>query len=274
MFRARSPRAATLLALFGAALGGVCAGYDLALSQAVVQRDAGWALFGQRYGELPGMFAFALAAAALYARPEPDAARRRWQREWSWLVCSIGLSAAALLSLYRFLDLRVSRLAAALLLLGTLVLTRVGRSWLGRGLPLSAALESACTWSVRLGVWSWLLVSALKLGWGRVRYRDLAPLAADFTAWYAPRGWTGHSSFPSGHAAMGWLLLPSLLIWPVGSAAYRWALAISVGWGVFVSASRVVLGAHYLSDVLFSSAFVCGVVAYALSSSRAQRELR
>jgi membrane-associated phospholipid phosphatase len=75
---------------------------------------------------------------------------------------------------------------------------------------------------------------------------------------------------------MGWMLLPSLLIWPPGSAGYRWAFAVSFAWGAFVASSRVVIGAHYLSDVLFSSAFACGVVAYALDRAHrapAQREV-
>ena len=54
-----------------------------------------------------------------------------------------------------------------------------------------------------------------------------------------------------------------MLVWPRGSRPYLWTLALCVGWGVFVAASRVVIGAHYLSDVLFSSAFAFGVVGYA-----------
>ena len=72
-----------------------------------------------------------------------------------------------------------------------------------------------------------------------------------------------------------WLLLTSLLIWPRGTAQYRWALVLCLAWGTFVAASRVVLGAHYLSDVLFSTAFAFGVVGYAqrrTNGAPAQRE--
>jgi membrane-associated phospholipid phosphatase len=164
-------------------------------------------------------------------------------------------------------DRRLSPLEAAVALVLALVCTRLLRAPLGHGLELHPGLERASAWTVRLGIWSWLLVAVLKLGWGRVRFRDLQPLQGDFTPWYAPQGWTGHSSFPSGHAALGWLLLTSVLIWPRGSSRYRWTLALCASWGVFVAASRVVVGAHYLSDVLFSTAFAFAVVGYAQRSS-------
>jgi hypothetical protein len=53
-----------------------------------------------------------------------------------------------------------------------------------------------------------------------------------------------------------------LLLWPAGSRAYRWAFAASFAWGAFVAASRVVMGAHYASDVLFSSALAFALMAF------------
>jgi membrane-associated phospholipid phosphatase len=62
---------------------------------------------------------------------------------------------------------------------------------------------------------------------------------------------------------VGWLLLPALLLWPPGSRGYRWTFAASFAWGTFVAASRVVIGAHYASDVLFSSALAFALMALA-----------
>jgi membrane-associated phospholipid phosphatase len=158
----------------------------------VVEREASWAVFGQRYGELPGVLAFAAAATALYAQPRHGG---HWfARQLPWLLCAIGISTAAALSAYRCFGARVSESQGAGILLVTCAATR----------------------------------------------------------------------------------LPSLLIWPPGSAGYRWAFAVSFAWGSFVACSRVVIGAHYLSDVLFSSAFACSVVAYALDGAHrrpAQREV-
>jgi membrane-associated phospholipid phosphatase len=262
--RLRARGSAAALALVGAGLALACARYDLDISRALVQPEAGWAAFGQRYGELPGVYVFALAAVAGHARPARPEAQPKLARELPWLLCSIAVAIALALSAYRLFDYRLGKLEVAATWAVTLLATRIWRRWLGAGLRLRPGWERARLWTLRLGIWSWLVVSVLKLGWGRVRYRDLTPLARDFTPWYAPQGWSGHSSFPSGHAVLGWLLLPSLLIWPPGSPGYRWAFAASFGWGVFVASSRVVIGAHYLSDVLFSSALVFAVMAFAL----------
>lgn len=260
----RSPLAITLFSLLWAGLALACARYDLDISRALVDRTAGWARFGERCGELPGAYAFALSAALCYARPVRADARSLLGAELPWIVCCAGVATAIALSAYRLLGYRFDAAAGTACLVLVAGLTRVARRRLGVGIVLPVNVDRACTWTVRLAVWSWLLVSTLKLGWGRIRYRDLAPLAHDFTPWYAPQGWTGHESFPSGHAASGWLLLPCLLLWPRGSARHRLALVVSFSWGAFVCASRVVIGAHYLSDVLFSTAFAFGMMAYAL----------
>jgi len=249
------------VAISWAALAIACTGYDLAISRALVQPECAWAAFGQRFGELPGVTAFTLASLALYA--EPVAARPLVTRELPWLLCSVALAVDVALSAYRLFGERLGPLALAGTLAGSALGTRVWRRWLADGRPLPARVREACAWTVRLTLSSWLVVSLLKLAWGRVRFRDLGPLASEFTPWYAPQGWTGHASFPSGHAAVGWLFLPALLLWPPGSRGYRWAFAASFAWGAFVAVSRVVIGAHYASDVLFSSALAFALMAFA-----------
>ena len=252
------------MALACAALAITCTGYDLAISRALVRPGCAWAAFGERFGELPGVSAFALAALALYAEPAPARAHpTRLSRELPWLLCSVALAVALALLAYRLAGERLGPLGWACCAGGCALGTRVWRRWLAQGQTLSARMRQACAWTVRLTVATWLVVFILKLAWGRVRFRDLSPLASEFTPWYSPQGWTGHASFPSGHAAVGWLLLPALLLWPPGSRGYRWVLAAILSWGAFVAASRVVIGAHYASDVLFSSALVFALMALA-----------
>ncbi|MBK7228246.1 MAG: phosphatase PAP2 family protein [Ignavibacteriales bacterium] len=52
-----------------------------------------------------------------------------------------------------------------------------------------------------------LFVSLIKIFWGRIRFRDLSDNYSDFTPWYFSQGVTGHQSFPSGHAAMGFMMM-------------------------------------------------------------------
>jgi len=105
-----------------------------------------------------------------------------------------------------------------------------------------------------------LFVQLTKLFCGRVRFRNLSEGFIEYTPWFAPpgleSGLRGNASFPSGHTAMGWMFLPLLFIVkdrkstdPVKIITYIGV----IGWGLFVGASRVVVGAHYASDVLFAA---------------------
>ncbi|MDD1776493.1 MAG: phosphatase PAP2 family protein [Candidatus Methanomethylicus sp.] len=101
-----------------------------------------------------------------------------------------------------------------------------------------------------------LIVQTAKLFFGRVRFRDLYTDYSNFTPWYLPQGITGNNSFMSGHAAMSFIFLPLL----ISVRELRWSdfrkimvVSLVIGWGLFVGASRIVVGAHYASDVLFSA---------------------
>ena len=82
-------------------------------------------------------------------------------------------------------------------------------------------------------------------------------LYESFTSWIIPNGITGNQSFPSGHSAMGWMVLPLLLlITNKNKAVQTITAAILSGWALAVGLSRVVIGAHYASDVLFGAFFI------------------
>jgi membrane-associated phospholipid phosphatase len=99
-----------------------------------------------------------------------------------------------------------------------------------------------------------LFVQPIKLFWGRIRFRDLADNYSDFTAWYVPNGITGNQSFPSGHAAMGFMLM-ALFVFIADKSFYKRIIVkgIIISWALTVCVSRVVIGAHFTSDVLFGS---------------------
>lgn len=98
------------------------------------------------------------------------------------------------------------------------------------------------------------LVSALKLFWGRIRFRQLSDFS-QFTPWYKPRGITGYVSFPSGHTANAAALYAITLLAPLVKSRTGKALCYIVPcvWIVTMAVSRVLVGAHYASDVLFGA---------------------
>lgn len=99
-----------------------------------------------------------------------------------------------------------------------------------------------------------IFVEPIKIFWGRIRFRDLAENYSNFSAWYIPQGITSNDSFPSGHATMGFIMI-SLFIFIADKSFYKrlFVKGIIISWALTVCASRVIIGAHFTSDVLFGS---------------------
>ncbi len=110
-----------------------------------------------------------------------------------------------------------------------------------------------------------VVIWCLKLLWGRVRFRQLTDIA-QFTPFYMPNGFSGfdgHYSFPSGHTANATVILSLTYYFGfIKSERIKSVLkCLLIIWIIIVALSRVVVGAHYLSDVLFGMA-VTAVIVY------------
>jgi len=102
-----------------------------------------------------------------------------------------------------------------------------------------------------------LLVNvALKDNWGRPRPGHLKQFGGDqhFVAWWDPTGpCEKNCSFVSGEAAAAfWMIAPAALA-PPGWRALAYTVAIA--FGATISASRMIVGGHFLSDVIFAGIF-------------------
>ena len=215
---------------------------DLEISKAVVDDSSEWGIFGRDYGEVPG---YALIAIVL-----------------STFLGSFNN------------NLHLQKIPAYIsVIVGVLFIILGGDEtdlYTGWGLIIPMIFYVIITWNkdwknyrTLAGIISLLaiinplvLVQIMKLLWGRVRFRDLAPGFVDFSPWFLPQGITGDQSFPSGHTAIGWMFLPLLIA--VKDRKNMDVIKILFyilicGWGLFVGLSRIVIGAHYASDVLFST---------------------
>ncbi|HCU56511.1 MAG TPA: hypothetical protein DIC18_04190 [Clostridiales bacterium] len=116
---------------------------------------------------------------------------------------------------------------------------------------------------------SLITVNVIKFIWGRVRYREMMQegdvALKGFTAWYHPNGFSlsGHHSFPSAHtsAASNLLVLCALdEVFPEAHGKKKTVIFV-VSLYIFTMAySRIVLGAHFLSDVTVG--FLIGYLAF------------
>lgn len=252
------------LSLFFLAAAFFTAFYDLSVSTRFVNTDSSWALFFQAYGKLPGLVT-ALAGATLLA-----ANINREPRFWRPFLAILLILVIAIVTVFTM----------QVFMIGQVDVDQISRSqaitWAIGGVALFGSLAiflsrrpSIYTQQVHrfgrvtvftLVVGNLIAIQGLKQLWGRARFRDLSPDLAEFTAWYLPQGHTGDASFPSGHVGMAWLVLPLILLVPYANRRRRIAVsALIVVWGVVVAVSRVKVGAHYTSDVLFASAIAIAV---------------
>lgn len=104
---------------------------------------------------------------------------------------------------------------------------------------------------------SGIIIYLIKFVWGRVRYEDVLLGTGNFSSWFIPNWFSYGNSFPSGHAFMGWILIPMFLLFLEKDKVARYVtLFLTIIFAIFVSYERIVIGAHYLSDVVFSAGIV------------------
>lgn len=218
----------------------IAAPFDLQIAQWMYQPESRFGNFMADFGELPA-FGVILVGLALIFRHESK------------------------------IELKAFAIGLLVVLLGYFVYDLWGESfslWITRSImllvliPLTLILISGQSPNEQLtSAWKviitgiahpLLLVQLIKLTWGRIRFRDLDPQDFEgYTAWFLPQGFTGNYSFPSGHTSMGMMVITLMYF----SSSNRQSISLALFAGVYaigMAISRMLVGAHYLSDVTFS----------------------
>jgi membrane-associated phospholipid phosphatase len=133
-----------------------------------------------------------------------------------------------------------------------------------KGLLRVLAITGIIVMFVQIG-----FIECTKYLWGRVRFRDLLAVGSydSFTAWYHPNGINGNKSFPSGHTAgagMSYLMMffPYLSDkWKKNSQLCFWIPCVYTS---IVAFTRLVMGAHYLSDITMGGVISFTIVIIAI----------
>jgi len=214
--------------------------YDLVISIAVVDEASAWGIFGADYGELPG---WALIGIALATFIGGYIKNLKLQKTPALLIIVIGML---------FIIIDIDYYTGLSLIIPMIIYTIItwNKDW--KNYRTLAGIISLLAVINPL-----LFVQTFKILCGRVRFRNLEDGFTNFTPWFLPPGLSSDGrSFPSGHSAMGWMLLPLLIVVKDRKIKDPYRIVVTVlviGWGLFVGLSRIVVGAHYASDVLFST---------------------
>jgi membrane-associated phospholipid phosphatase len=230
---------------------------DLWISIKFYNPNAEWAIFIEKFGEIPGLL---LVLAGLYIY---SATLKSPSNIKKILISAILLTAGSLITVYVLLLLsngivgsssffNLNRIyffiAAVFLNIFISFLFRKQKTYSAKAILFSKLSFSTFIYGIIL------FIQPLKIFWGRIRFRDLSENYTNFTTWYIPNGITGNDSFPSGHAAISWMFLSLFVLFTEQSIGKRIALrSLIIIWAITVCASRVVIGAHYASDVFFGS---------------------
>jgi membrane-associated phospholipid phosphatase len=229
---------------------------DWQISQALYNPETGWAHFMEAYGQMPGSFLGLLSGSILICT-------YKLEKKTKSILGVIGLYLLTFLAAFGFfadafgaqVDIDkvnlplVLVLSVATLILGQAILRRV---------PFETIIQYKNAAKVGLAVMivgGIVTVWLFKIPWGRWTYRDIleAGNIALFTPWYLPQGNNGHHSFFSGHTALSFSVLSFILFLKKEHGARNILLAVLLLWGVIGGLSRIVVGAHFASDVLFGA---------------------
>ncbi len=251
-------------------------------------------VFGAAFGEVPLGLALVSAGALLITY-------RNQSKTWTMVLQLVGgvllflsgtVSIMYLPSRYLPLSLGVTAMIGAVIVAGTTWAVLKLASGVERRLAIRVAVVLFLVTIVEL-----ILVNIIKIGWERPRMRMLEEMAGEgvdglgFNSWWqigdaakadaTSTGLIEHEefkSFPSGHTANSALLIMLTILPVLRPALAKWKSLLfwlGAAWAIMVAFSRIVMGAHFLTDTMFGLAvtFVTILVAYRIAFSPRKAEL-
>lgn len=260
---------------------------DYDVSRQLVNEQSAWALFLNHFGEIPAYFGVVISAFLIYG------SRMRGGRTRTVVQHLPALPLLVMLTFfvvwlpfqyfYEYSGYAGSSVSAVLqqgvtwlVWIQTALLVAVGLVLMNQ-LPrekMRALLRPAWLY-IAVVVLSVLVVNLMKIGWARPRMRSIDTLE-QFRYWYEISGPTTANelkSFPSGHTAVSFSIIAYAFFTGYFQRLRNWhVIGFGIVWGSLVALSRVVLGAHFLSDVV-AGAYVT-VVLFMVAGSMMNRKIQ
>ena len=229
--------------------------YDLQISVSMYNPNSTFGTIGEVIGEWPNSFAIIFSGIVFFHQKK----NRGFVRFFSLLLAWLGVF---ILIFWTYLHLVgvFPPLVVGLFLSAIMTIALVLLSFLVQPESYRRLLDVAVTALISAALVI-VVINLIKFFWGRVRFRDMFPSLESFTPWYLPQGVTGEHSFPSAHTANA---ASSCLLWyliPKVSAKWKKVifLLIPILWTGGVAVSRIIVGAHFASDVLFGAVLSFGI---------------
>jgi membrane-associated phospholipid phosphatase len=244
-----------LLLLVWIILAVIFGGNDLEISENIVNQNSGWAKFLENYGMIPGLFVILSGIYIYYSYIKSKSNTWSYIQKVVFFLVSSGL-------IFHLFDILLGKVVTNHLIIFSIISFSISII-IFVVLHMTNQVQNVMAIRyarvvVGMALFGYVIcIQGVKYFWGRIRFRELDAAFSQFTPWYLPQGLTGSDSFPSGHAAMGWILLPLLILLSNKKEWIKYsALILIFLWAVVLAFSRVVIGAHFASDVLFGSFFI------------------
>ena len=114
-----------------------------------------------------------------------------------------------------------------------------------------------------------VIIEIIKIIWGRVRFREMSEPFSMFSRWFVPQFgryrsiYSDPSSFPSGHTANATVIFMFMFLselFPELRSKRVLFFVLSCIWVLCTGIGRIIMGAHFASDVTFGAVVVIVII--------------
>jgi membrane-associated phospholipid phosphatase len=235
-------------------LAGIFAFTDLSISNTIINQKSGWVYFFDAFGEHPAMIIAFLSANILFSLARGEKTVKKISM---WVINGVLMLLSGYMMVImvavRMFEAKISGSQSIITLLCTIIIIVIIQVLLRKVSyeRLNEFRRAALIAIVTVFAYN-ILANVIKPVWGRARPRDLTADQSNYFPWYIQQHFPHGESFFSGHAGNGFsTLLLVLFAEKMKKPAVKWALGMGIVWGLIIAVSRVIIGAHFPSDVLF-----------------------
>lgn len=236
---------------------------DYYLSKALINKESVWANFFKIYGEVPAYLLLLISSTILFGIRDKASPLKNISAHMIGIpfiaIFSFSLACAPIYYINKEINSELSipfnliiiglLISITLLIISLLAIKKCDYDKLQQ-------LKHVAILSIILIISEMILINILKVIWGRPRMRSIESIDG-FKKWYeitGPSPTEEFKSFPSGHTGNAFTIIVfNLYLSYLKNVNKKMILLFTLLWGTLVALSRIVIGAHFLSDVVVAS---------------------